>query len=209
MIRKERSLVSLSAPTLLTSRDARVRSAAGFGGAPAPATRGRAVMTSILRPHWMDFDGGVWIDVDAPARAIRRAEALASIRKREAAIHRALCGGSPAPPPWREIAIRHSPVDRPALAPAFGTPAAEAGHAAETSRPVRARRSTAVTARGEYAPQPCSASVDALPAADCPRGLIPDVAAVFPNLTFGFTTALLGCSMLAWATIWVVLRFCQ
>ena len=51
MIRKERSLASLSAPTLLISRDARVRSAADFGGAPAPATRGRAVMTSILRSN--------------------------------------------------------------------------------------------------------------------------------------------------------------
>jgi hypothetical protein len=157
----------------------------------------------------MDLDGGVWIDVDAPARAIRRAEALASIRKREAAILSALGDGSPASPPWREIAIRHSPVDRPALAPAFDVPAAQACRAAVTSRPVRARGSMAVTARVDFEPQPCSASVDALPAADCPRGLIPDVAAVFPNLTFGFTTALLGFSMLAWLTIWVVLRFCQ
>jgi hypothetical protein len=157
----------------------------------------------------MDLDGRVRIDVDAPARAIRRAEALASIRKREAAILRALGGGSPAPPPWREIAIGHSPVDRPAFAPAFGVPAAQAGRSAVTSRPVRARGSTAVTARADNAPHPCPASVDALPAADCTHGLIPDVAAVFPNLTLDFTTALLGCSMLAWLTIWVVLRFCQ
>lgn len=209
MIRRKRSLASLSAPTLLISREARVRSAAGLGGAPAPATRGRAVMTSTLRSSCMDLNGGVWVDVDAPARAIPRAEALAGIRKREAAIHRALGYGSPAPLPWREIAIRHSPIDRPALAPAFGVPAAEAGRAAVTSRPVRARGSTAVTARVDNAPQPCSASVDLLPAADCPRGLIASVAAVFPNLTLGFTTALLGCSMLAWLTIWVVLRFCQ
>jgi len=201
MIRRERPVVSLSAPTLLISREARVRSAAGLGGAPAPATRGRAVMTSII--------GSSWIDVDAPARAIRRAEALAGIRKREAAIHRALGCGSPALPLWREIAIRHSPVDRPALAPAFGVPAAEAGRAAVTSRPVRAKGSMAVTARVDCEPQPCSASVDPLPAADCPRGLIASVAAVFPNLTLGFTTALLGCSMLAWLTLWVVLRFCQ
>ncbi len=204
MIRRERSLASLSAPTL-----PRVRSGADFSGAPATATRGRALMTSILRSNHMDLDGRVWIDVDAPARAIRRAEALASIRKREVAIHRALGGGSAAPPPWREIAIRHSPVDRPALALAFGVPAAEAGRAAVTSWPVRARGSMAVTARLDYVPQPCSASVDALPAADCPRGLIPSVAAVSPNLTLGFTTALIGCSMLGWLAIWVVLRFCQ
>ncbi len=209
MIRKERSLASVLAPTLLISSDARVRSAADFGGAPAPATRGRAVMTSILRSNCPDPDGGVWIDVDAPARAIRRAEAVASIRKREAAILRALGAGSPTPPPWREIAIQHSPVDRPALAPALGAPAAQAGRAAVTGRPVRARGCTAVPARADNAPHPYPASVDLLPAADCPRGLIPDVAAVFPNLTFGFTTALLGFSMLAWLTIWVVLRFCQ
>ena len=209
MIRKERSLASLSAPTLLTSSDARVRSATDFGGAPAPATRGRALMTCVLRSNKINLDGGVRIDVDAPARAIRRAEALASIRKRETAILRALGGSSPAPPPWREIAIRHSPVDRPALAPAFGVSAAETGRAVVTSRPVRARRSTAVTARMDNAPHLCPATVDILPAADCPRGLIPDVAAVFPNLTLGFTTALLGCSMLGWLTVWVVLRFCQ
>jgi hypothetical protein len=208
MIRRERSLASLSAPTLLMSRDARVCSAAGFGGAPAPATRGRAVMTSILRSNCLDLDGRVWIDADAPARAIRRAEALASIQRREAAILRALGAGSPAPP-WREIAIQRSPVDRPALAPAFGVRAAQEGRAAGTGRPVRARGCTAVPARADNAPNPYPASVDALPAADCPRGIILDVAAVFPNLTFGFTTALLGFSMLAWLTIWVVLRFCQ
>jgi hypothetical protein len=209
MIRRERSLVSLSAPALLISSDTRVRSAAGSGFAPAPATRGRAVMNPILRSNCTDLDGRVRIDVDSPVRAIRRAEALASIRKREAAILRALGGGSPAPSPWREIAIQLSPVDRPALAPAFGVPAAQAGRAAVTSRPVSARGSTAVTARADNAPHRCPASVDSLPAADCPHGLIPDVAAVFPNLTLGFTTALLGCAMLAWLTVWVVLRFCQ
>ena len=208
MIRREGSLASLLAPTLLMSRDARVRSAAGFGGAPAPATRGRAALTSILRLNNLDLDGGLRIDVDAPARATRRAEALASIRKREAAILRALGGGS-SPPPWREIGIRHSPVDRPALAPAFGVPAAQAGRATVTSRPVTARGSTAVAARADNAPHRYPASVDLLPAADRRRGPIPDVAAVFPNLTLRFTTALLGCSMLAWLTVWIVLRFCQ
>jgi hypothetical protein len=209
MMRRERSLVSLSAPTLLISRDARVRSAAGPGGAPGSRTRGCAVRTPIVRSNCMDLDGRVRIDVDAPARAIRRAEALASIRKREAGILRALGGGSPAPPLWREIAIQHSPVDRPRLAPASGVPAAQAGRAAVTSRPVRAGGSTAVTASADNAPDRCPASVDAPPVADCPHGLIRDVAAFFPNLTLGFTTALIGCSMLAWLTVWVVLRFCQ
>src|SRR6266545_2127937 len=134
MICKERSLESLSAPMLLSSRDARVRSAPGLGGAPAVAARGHALMASLLPSNCMDLDGRVWIDVDAPARAIRRAEALASIQKREAAILRALGAGSLAPPPWREIAIRRSPVDRPALAPAFGVPQAQASRAAVTSR---------------------------------------------------------------------------
>ncbi len=209
MIRKERLFESPSVPTLLASSDSRVRSAADFGGTPAPATRDRSVMTSILQSNSMDLDGGNWIDVDAPARAIRRAEALASIRRRETAIFRALGGGSPVPPRRREIVIRRSPVDRPAFAPAFGAPSPQAGLAAEPSRAVTARGSTAVSARVDNAPQPCRASVDALPAADWPRGLIAGVAALFPNLTFGFMNGLLACSMLAWLAVWVVLRFCQ
>ncbi len=180
MIRKEGSLARLPAPTLLISRDARVRSAAGSGGAPAPATRGRAALTSILRLNSLELDGRVRIDVDAPARATRRAEALASMRKREAAILRVL-GGGWSPPPWREIGIRHSPVDRPALAPAFGVPAAQAGRATVTSRPVTARGSTAVAARADNAPHRYPASVDLLPGGGLPAWPYPGHRGCFPE----------------------------
>ncbi len=72
------------------------------GAAAASSTRG-------------NLDDAIEIDVDAPARARRRAEALARIRRREQAILRAFDGGCPEARAPREIAIRRWPAPAPAL----------------------------------------------------------------------------------------------
>ncbi len=204
MIHKEQLSVRSSAPTLLTRHDARARGGAGLGRTPVSTPRNRAVVTSILRSKGENLDDGIWIDVDAPAQALRRAEALARIRRREAAILHAFGGASVEPPVWHEIPVERSPVHRPGPALAFG----EGASASETRRPLMTRVSMAVTARVDNAPQPCRAPATPLRAEACRRGFACDVVAV-PSLNLGFIAVLVSCSMLAWLVAWVILRFCQ
>ncbi len=203
MIHKDRPSVGLLGP-----HDARVRGTAGFSGAPVSTPQNRAVVTSMIRSKGENLDGRIWIDVDAPARALRSAEALARIRKREAAILHAFGGGSPEPQAWREIPVERSSAHRPGPGPALGVPADEGASSAQTRGPLMARGSMAVTARVDNAPQPRRAPAAPLRAEARRRGFICDVATV-SSLNFRFIAALLSFSMLAWLVAWVILRFCQ
>ena len=76
--------------------------------------------------------------MDAPARARRRAEALACIRVREEAILRAVGSVLPAPQEWSEIAIDPAPAYRLTLVPALDKPQCKAVVTPLISRPLAA-----------------------------------------------------------------------